>query len=200
MLKSLLSPLVTSNTRAKLLLRFFSNPEASSYLRELAGEFSVSTNSVREELNRLSEANLLTSFKNGREVRYRASTSHPLFNELVSIAKKTLGIDHIVENIVQQLGEVKLALLVDDYAIGKDSGILDLVLVGNLDQARLAELVTRTEGLIQRKVRTLCLSQKEFEQLKGVLEQRPQLVLWSDGSSLTNLHEKEKNNHGSNTA
>lgn len=192
MLKSLLSPIVTSNTRAKLLLRFFSNPEASSYLRELAGEFNVSTNSVREELNRLSEAKLLTSYKNGREVRYKACASHPLFSELVSIAKKTLGIDHIVENIVQQLGEVNLALLVDDYAIGRDRGILDLVLVGNLDQARLAELVARTESLIQRKVRTLCLTQDEFEDLKSVLEKRPQLILWTNGSSLMDLKEEEK--------
>jgi len=193
MLKSLLSPLVTSNTRAKLLLRFFSNPDSSSYMRELANEFSVSTNSVREELNHLSEAKLLTTFKNGREVRYKASPKHPLFNELVSIAKKTLGIDHILEHIVQQLGELKLALLIDDYAIGKDSGILDLVLVGNLDQARLAELVARTEVLIQRKVRTLCLTQKEFEGLRKMLAQRPQLILWTNGSNLsTNQDEKKK--------
>jgi predicted DNA-binding protein YlxM (UPF0122 family) len=182
-INSLLSPLVTSPTRAKLLLRFFSNPETSSYLRELANEFSISTNSVREELNRFSEAKLLTSYKNGREVRYQASPKHPLFDELVSIAKKTLGIDHIIEHIVQQLGEVNLALLVDDYAIGRDTGILDLVLVGNLDQGRLAELVARTESLIQRKVRTLCLTPKEFEGLKDTLEQRPQLVLWTNGSA-----------------
>ena len=192
MLNSLLSPLVTSSTRAKLLLRFFSNPETSSYLRELASEFNTSTNSVREELNRLSKAKLLTSFKNGREVRYKASTTHPLFNELVSIAKKTLGIDYILEHIVQQLGDLKLALLIDDYAIGRDSGILDLVLVGELDQTRLAKLVARTESLIQRKVRTLCLTQDEFEGLKSVLGQRPQLVLWNDGSPLINAQEKKK--------
>lgn len=192
MLNSLLSPLVTSNTRAKLLLRFFSNPDVSSYLRELANEFRLSTNSVREELNRLTEAKLLTSFKNGREVRYQASPKHPLFTELVSIAKKTLGIDYILEHIVQQLGDLKLALLIDDYAIGRDSGILDLVLVGELDQARLTKLVARTEGLIQRKVRALCLTQDEFKQLKSVLEQRPQLVLWTDGSPLMNTQEKKE--------
>lgn len=191
-MKSMLTSLVTSATRANLLLRFFSNPDASSYLRELANEFSVSTNSVREELNRLTEAKLLTSFKNGREVRYQASPKHPLFNELVSIAKKTLGIDYILEHIVQQLGDLKLALVIDDYAIGRDSGILDLVLVGELDQTRLARLVARTEGLIQRKVRTLCLTQDEFKELKSVLEQRPQLVLWTDGSPLINAQEKKK--------
>jgi len=53
-----LDSLITSQTRVKLLLRFFLNPESRSYLRELAEEFGESTNSVRVELNRLTEAGL----------------------------------------------------------------------------------------------------------------------------------------------
>jgi len=61
-----LDSLITSQTRVKLLLKFFLNPERRSYLRELAEEFGESTNSVRVELNRLNEAGLLTSFDEGR--------------------------------------------------------------------------------------------------------------------------------------
>lgn len=181
-MESLLSPLVSSTTRVRLLLRFFANPQSSTYLRALAGEFDLSTNAVREELARLSQAKLLNSFKNGREVHYQANTQHPLFSELVSIVKKVLGIDKVVENIIQQLGEIKLALLMDDYALGKDTGIIDLVLVGRIDQSRLNELVGKTEGFIKRKIRTLCLTSEEHARLAGVLEQRPCLLLWQEGS------------------
>jgi len=66
-LKLMLESLITSQTRIKLLLKFFLNPESKSYLRELAEEFGESTNSVRLELNRLTQAGLLTSAENGSE-------------------------------------------------------------------------------------------------------------------------------------
>lgn len=177
-MENLLSPLVTSNTRMRLLLRFFSNPEASSYLRELAGELEVSPNAVREELSRLSQAKLLNSFRKGREVRYQANEGHPLFRELSSIVRKILGIDRVVDNIVMELGDLQLALLMDDYAQGRDTGIIDLVLMGNIKQKRVNSLVAYTESYIKRKIRTLCLTPEEYERLKPVLLERPHLVLW----------------------
>jgi len=49
----LLSDLISSKTRIKLLLKFFLNSDTTSHLRGLAEEFSESTNGVRVELNRL---------------------------------------------------------------------------------------------------------------------------------------------------
>ena len=81
-LENLLSGLISSKTRVKLLMRFFLNPQTRSYLRELAKEFDVSTNAVREELNQLIQTHLLKSEKSGRNVFYSANTSHTLFPEL----------------------------------------------------------------------------------------------------------------------
>jgi hypothetical protein len=72
--------------RIKLLTRFFFNPLTRAYLRELAKEFNVSTNAVREELNQLTRTQLLTSEKNGRNIIYMANQAHPLFPELRSMA------------------------------------------------------------------------------------------------------------------
>ena len=55
----MLKSLITSKTRVKLLLKFFINPLTKAYLRELAKELDVSTNSIRLELNRLEKSNLL---------------------------------------------------------------------------------------------------------------------------------------------
>jgi len=144
----------------------------------MATEFGVSTNAVRGELNRLSQAKFIKSHRQGREVHYQANSKHPLFDELVSIAKKILGIDQVVEQIVHQIGDLKLALLVGDYAVGRDNGVIDLVLVGKIDQIRLGELVARTEQLIDRKIRTLCLNSVEYKNLSKTLLQDPYLVLW----------------------
>ena len=151
-MKNLFTGIISSNTRIKLLTRFFFNPATRSYLRELAKEFNVSTNSVREELNQLTKTKLLTSKKSGRQVFYKANQDHPLFPELKSMVGKVMGIDQVIEGIVTRLGDLERAFLIDDYAEGKDSGIIDLVLVGNIDQYNLNDLSRKTEGYIKRKI------------------------------------------------
>jgi predicted nucleotidyltransferase len=170
--------LVTSTTRVKLLIRFFANPYSSAYLRRLAEEFNSSTNAIREELNRLSKTQLLTSFRKGREVHYQANPNHPLFNELLSIVQKVLGIDQVISHIINRLGDLEQAYLVGDYASGRDSGIIDLVLVGQIDQANLLDLVAKTEKYVKRKIRTLSLSLEEYDRLKAEMTRQPSLLLW----------------------
>ncbi|MEA1946990.1 MAG: winged helix-turn-helix domain-containing protein, partial [Thermodesulfobacteriota bacterium] len=92
-MENLFTGLISSKTRIKLLIRFFFNPKTRSYLRELAKEFNISTNSVREELNQLTRTGLLTSQKSGRQVFYKANQGHPLFSELKSMVGKVMGID-----------------------------------------------------------------------------------------------------------
>ena len=118
---NLLTGIIGSKTRIKLLTRLFFNPDTRSYLRELAKEFNVSTNSVREELNQLTKTKLLNSQKNGRQVFYRANTDHALFPELKSMVSKVMGIDRIIDSMVNRLGDLELAYLIDDYAEGKDT-------------------------------------------------------------------------------
>lgn len=169
----MLESIVTSKTRIQILLRFFLNPERTAYLRELAEELGESSNGVRVELNRLAEAQLIAPIHIGRTKCYKANTTHSMFPDLHSIVKKTLGIDKLIEGIINRLGEVKSAFVVGDYAKGIDSGIIDLVLVGEINREFLNELVEKTEPLISnRKIRYLCLSEQEFNIFKDILEDK----------------------------
>ena len=175
---NLFAGLISSKTRVKLLVRFFLNPSSRSYLRELAREFNVSTNSVREELNHLSDVSLLKSQKSGRRVFYMANQEHPLFPELKSMVAKVTGIDQVIDGIVNRLGDLEGAYLIDDYAEGKDGGIIDLLLVGNIDQYHLNDLSRKTERYIKRKIRTLVLSREEYGDLLPELKKRPLVQIW----------------------
>lgn len=174
----MLDSLITSKTRIKLLMKFFLNPGTSAYLRSLAEEFGESTNSVRVELNRLSEAGLLESADEGRTKVYRANTTHPLFPEVQRIVAKTVGLDLLVEQVVSRLGNVELAFITGDYAKGKDSGLIDLVLVGEIDKGYLQNLVEKLEALIDRKIRSIVLDKTEFKRLEAVFHTNPLLTLW----------------------
>lgn len=165
-----------------MLLKFFLNKHSRAYLRELATEFGESTNSVRVELNSLTKAGYLTSDEEGRSIYYRANIEHPLYPEIKNLVHKYLGIDKILDSVIhkvlKRLGNLKLAIITGDYAVGRDSGIIDLVMVGSIDAIYLQECVVKVEKLIHRKVRTLLLSESEFEKNKINLQADKALLLW----------------------
>ncbi|MGC8778576.1 MAG: winged helix-turn-helix domain-containing protein [Candidatus Caldatribacteriaceae bacterium] len=177
----MLDSLITSRTRVKLLLKFFLNPEGASYLRELAEEFGESTNAVRVELNRLEKVGLLESERNGKTKLYRANQKHPLFPEIQSMVRKFTGIDRLVEEVLEQLGHLRAAFITGDYAQGKDSGIIDLVLLGEVDEVYLQGLIRKVEPLIRRKIRYLVLREGELEQLRDTLRLPGAIPLWTEG-------------------
>ena len=176
---SIFSGLITSKTRIKILMRLFLNPKRQAYLRELADEFNASPSQVREELRQLDEAGFLESRKNGRQILYQANQKHSLFKELQSMVQKALGMDRVLDSILKRLGNLEKAYLIDDYAEGKDSGIIDLVLVGNIDQENLTDLVHKTERYIDRKIRTLIVQSDEWPTFSKSIMKRPMLQLWN---------------------
>ena len=160
-------------------MHFFLNPGHSSYLRRLAEELGESTNAVRVELNRLEEAKLLTSKVNGRQKWFTANQSHPLFPEINSIVKKAMGFDKL-EEILRNLGRLEIALVVGDYARGIDSGIIDLIVVGDIDRDYLQSLVVKTEELVKRRIRTLVMGREEYERYAVRLTKQDKLVVWDE--------------------
>ncbi|MFZ1632598.1 MAG: hypothetical protein WBP43_11045 [Chitinophagales bacterium] len=179
----MLESLITSRTRIKLLLKFFSNSKSSAHLRGLAKEMHESTNAVRLELNKLSKAGFLVSFDEGNTIQYRANEKHPLFPELKSLVRKYLGLDKVVENIVNQIGDISYAFITGDYAEGKDTGVIELVIVGEVDNEKLSYWVKKTEALINRKVSALVLSLESYPgwKAKGYLDNS--IVLWNNNAA-----------------
>ena len=149
-----------------MLLKFFTNSASTAYLRGLAEEFDESTNSIRHELNNLSKAGYLTSQEDGRTILYRANTNHPLYNEVKNLVHKYLGIDKIIDHVLSRLGDLKLAYMVGDYARGKDSGTIELVLVGDINEKYLAKIVAKAKDLLHRKITCEVITMEEFEQNK----------------------------------
>ncbi len=72
--------------------------------------------------------------------------------------------DRIIDSIVERLGNLETAYL-----------------VGDIDQTNLADLVTKTEKYIGRKIRTLVVGADEFMSMKQLFSQKPILLLWENG-------------------
>jgi hypothetical protein len=172
----MLNSLITSKTRVKLLLKFFLNSNTKSYLRNLEQEFGESSNAIRIELNRLEGADLLRSEVTGNRKYFSANTNHPLFKDINNIVKNFVGIDKLIDSVINNIGNLKTAYITGDFARGIDSQIIDLVLVGqNIDTSFIEHLVSKTENLIARKIRYLILTEN---QMTDYFKNKPVLLIW----------------------
>ncbi len=175
----MIETLISSKTRIKLLMKFFINSHTTAYLRSLESEFGESSNAIRIELNRLEQAGMLMSRMNGNKKIFQANTEHPLFLEIHNILLKQIGLDRIIENVVERLGKVERVFLIGEFSRGIDSQIIDLILIGDIDRNYLIHLIEKVEGLIKRKIRYLIYECEEFEKMDmDAFAPRP-LLLWS---------------------
>lgn len=172
----MLESLITSKTRIKLLLKFFLNINNQGYLRSLETEFNESTNGIRQELNRFEQAGLLLAESDGNKKLYRANTLHPLFKDLNSIIRKFIGVEEVIEKVIDRLGNVLRVYLEGRLAQGLDSDIIDLMIIGNnIDRNYLSNLVEKAEPLIGRKIRYLVFEEEDAEVYE--LKHKKELVL-----------------------
>ena len=163
----LLEKFFTGKIRVRLLTKLLLNPASKVYLRGLERDLGVSSNTVRLELNKLSDMHLIEMQEedvNAKVKHYAVNTKHPLYASLRDIILKYVGIDQIVEQIIQKLGKLDKVYLTGDLAQGKNSSFIDLVLVGNIDKPYLYKLIDKVEPLIEKKIRVALFTANEFNE------------------------------------
>ncbi|MCJ7448910.1 MAG: ArsR family transcriptional regulator [Bacteroidales bacterium] len=183
----MLSSLITSETRIKLLKKFFLNSSTRAHLRGLESEFGESSNAIRIELNRFEKAGLLYSLRDGNKKIFQANDKHPLYKDIHNLILKETGIDRVIDKVIHRLGSLLCVYLIGDFAHGKDSPVIELILVGNdIDREYLARKVVQAEEMVGRKVSYIVLDPVEAEGHLERLKPCDLLPLWNcDGSELT---------------
>ena len=168
----MLGTLITSKTRLRLMLKFFISQANRGYLNGLANEMGESTNAIRKELNHLYGAGYLEKVKINNKVEYKANTDHPLFDTLKKVVYKHLGLEDLVDTVIERMGNVKKIILIEDYAKGIDSKNIEVVLVGQyLNFEYISQLEEKIEKLIKRKV--------SFYLASKFLSDKPHIVIFN---------------------
>lgn len=176
----MIETLISSKTRIKLLLKFFLNSKNTAYLRGLEEEFGESTNGIRLELNKFEKSGFLRSFVEGNKKVFTVNTAHPLFNDLNKIILKMVGLEYVIDYIVERIGELEKVYLVGKLSQGQATDIIDLVLVGNkLNKTFLIEQIEKAEKKIGKKIRYVNFTTEEFDLNKIKEPGMHPLLLWS---------------------
>ena len=162
-----LSSALFSPSQSLVLGWIFGHPEREFHLNELLRLTQLSSASLQRELNRLSESGIVNSKKVGNLRIFKANQLSPVYQELYSLVKKTLGIDHEINVALTPLHQdLKHALIYGSVAKNTDTGSsdIDLMLVGkNLRLSKILDLLNPIESKLGRKINPTCYTLKEFE-------------------------------------
>lgn len=173
----LLDKVFTGKIRVYVLTKLLLNPGTSVYLRGLQRDLGVSSNTVRMELNKLAQMQLIKEQKysvdsgNSNKTKYYSvNINHPLFEPLRGIILHYVGLDQIAEHVLRKLGDLEKVFLTGDLAQGNNSPFVDLVIVGSVDKVYLFNLIEKAEKLINKKIRVGIYNSQEFsdDTLKGM--------------------------------
>ena len=163
------------------MLKFFLNSSSSSYLRGLESEFGESSNAIRLELNRFERAGLLAAVSKSNRKYFKANTKHPLFRDIHSLLRKYVGIDAIIDSVIEKMGDVSEVYITGDFAHGMNSQIIDLLIVSDqLDKNFLVKLIDKAEKIITRKVRYVIMNLVEAKNYFATLDSTEYLLIWKE--------------------
>jgi predicted nucleotidyltransferase len=162
---------IFSDSQARLFRWLFGHPDREYHLSELRRLTGLGSASLQRELNRLAAAGLIRSERVGNLRRFQADPQSPVHDELVSLARKTLGAEPVLREALQALlPRLRAAWIYGSVAKQTDTAQsdIDLMLVG--DDLRLAdvlELLLPLEAQLGRKINPTCYTPAEYERRRG---------------------------------
>jgi predicted nucleotidyltransferase len=161
-----ISSALFSDSQARVLQWLFGQPERSYHLSELRRLTSLGSASLQRELNRLADAGLVNSERVGNLRRFQANPQSPVYQELASLVRKTLGVVPLLRQALQPLaGRLSKAFIYGSVARQTDTADsdVDLLLVGeNLSLNEILNLLVPLEAQLGRKINPNCYTPAEY--------------------------------------
>jgi predicted nucleotidyltransferase len=161
-----ISAVLFPGTKRKILALFFLNPDKEYYFSEVVRLTGTRQGVIQRELNSLTEAEILTSEKRGRQKFYSVNRKHPIFQDLRNIIFKTYGVIGKIREVLESVSkQIKIAFVYGSFARGKEvSGSdLDLFVVGNIGLDELVSSLSSVEHAIGREINPTLFSAAEFK-------------------------------------
>ena len=162
----MLSSLLFSEYRKRILGLLLLNPEASYHVRELARLTDTSAGTLHKELSKLTAGGILQSKKVGNQVHYSANLLCPIFNELASILRKTSGlVDVLASALAEAENQIRFAFVFGSAARGEQetNSDIDVMLVGDLSFADAVQNLHSSQAILQREINPVVYSMAEFK-------------------------------------
>lgn len=161
----MLSDLITSKSRVKLLNVFLASPYEMYHVRECVRRTGDEINAVRRELQFLEKKGILDKEQRANRVYYNLSKNYPFFNDLLIIGAKTIGLGAEVFKNRPKLGKIKYAMFSGGFVkrVKKRPDDVDFMVVGTIVLPELSVLVRNEEARLATEINYTAMTEDEFK-------------------------------------
>ena len=162
---------IFSGSQSRVYQWLFGQPERSYHMSELRRLTGLGSASLQRELNRLAEAKLVNSERIGSLRCFQANPESPVFDELVALTRKTLGMVPLLRDALMPLTPNLLAAWIYG-SVAKQTDTaqsdIDVMLVGrDLLLGDVLERLGPVEAQLGRKINPNIYTPDEFERRQG---------------------------------
>jgi predicted nucleotidyltransferase len=160
-----------SESQSRIFRWLFGQPDRAFHLSELRRLTGLGSASLQRELNRLAEAGLVQSERVGNLRRFHANPQSPVYNELIGLTRKTIGLEpQLREAMLPLVPRLKAAWVFGSVAKQTDTAQsdIDVMLIGeNLPLGDILEHLLPLEAQLGRKINPTCYTPAEFERRRA---------------------------------
>ena len=165
---STLSSILFTEYRSRVLGLLLLHPERSYYLREIARLTATVPGTLKREMDKLLEVDLLTVKKVGNQNHYQANRECPIYEDLSNVLRKTSGLSDVLIAALLPLSEkIQSAFVFGSVASGKVNAKsdIDLMLIGEVTYAEVVLLLHPLQEQLGREINPKIYADKEWSKL-----------------------------------
>jgi predicted nucleotidyltransferase len=159
--------LFPAHNRRKALSLLLLHPDRHLHVREIARLAGSPAGTMVKELDRLHAGGLLLKTRVGNQVHFAANRDSPVFHELASLLKKTVGLaDVLVDALAPLRPHITLAFVFGSIARGTENerSDVDVVIVGNVEFQSVIDALYPAQEALQREINPKVFSPDEWQE------------------------------------
>ena len=147
------------------VLQWLVDSEDGLHLRELERRSGLNKRGLARELHALRGAGILVSTQVGNQIIYRLNPECPIYDELRSIIRKTVGLAEVLREALDPFADrINLAYVYGSFARGEmrpDSDI-DLMIVGTVSLREISSAIRSAGRTLRRVVNPTSYTAEEY--------------------------------------
>ncbi len=168
---AILAKILSSRVRSEIFRLLFGLSDNELYVREIERRTGLSIATVRQELKKLLQMELLLARRDGNRLYYRGNKEHPLFPDIQSMVLKTVGIVEPLKEVLDK-ESVNIAFIFGSVANNREGAVsdLDLMVIGTVGLRTVSGWLSGISEKIGREINPHVLSLNEYRKRKRARE------------------------------
>lgn len=170
MQSAILGEALFTKSQQKVLGLLYGRPDETFYLNEIVRFADIGKGTIKRELERMQASGLLTMRRIGNQNHYQANKDCPIYDEILSIVRKTFGLVDIIRSALAPLDEIiELAFIFGSVASGKETATsdIDLMIIGDVGFTEVVSALYSIQETLGREINPKIYSRGEWTQIKN---------------------------------